>query len=217
MEEEVWYDRLTEWPLYLGQMREEMDVQDRRVKRTQNLLAKSLIALTLEKGYEAVTIRDITERADVGYATFFRHYRDKDALLLDVLDVVLGELMGLLPLSPDADPATIGTLIFRYVQQQSEVVRVLLSSRGSTTLVQRIIEAGTESVLRQNTPLEGAAVPMEIAAYHLVASSLALLQWWVEHDMPYPPEQMGNIYNDLIVRPTSAIAFSPGQAAKSNA
>lgn len=217
MEEEVWYDRLTEWPLYLGQMREEMDVQDRRVKRTQNLLAKSLIALTLEKGYEAVTIRDITERADVGYATFFRHYRDKDALLLDVLDVVLGELMELLPLSPDADPATIGTLIFRYVQQQSEVVRVLLSSRGSTTLVQRIIEAGTESVLRQNTPLEGAAVPMEIAAYHLVASTLALLQWWVEHDMPYPPEQMGNIYNDLIVRPTSAIAFSPGQAAKSNA
>src|SRR5258708_24160624 len=69
-----------------------MDVQDRRVKRTQNLLAKALIALTLEKGYEAVTIRDITERADIGYATFFRHYHDKDALLREVLDVVLSEL-----------------------------------------------------------------------------------------------------------------------------
>src|SRR6185312_4355849 len=112
-------------------MRDEMEVQDRRVKRTQNLLAKALIELTLEKGYEAVTIRDITERADVGYATFFRHYHDKDALLLEV---VLAELIDLLPLSPEADPATVGTLIFRYVQQQSEVVRVLLSSRGSTTL-----------------------------------------------------------------------------------
>ena len=50
-----------------------MDTQDRRVRRTQNLLAKALIALTLEKGYEAVTIRDITQRADVAYATFFRH------------------------------------------------------------------------------------------------------------------------------------------------
>lgn len=190
-----------------------MDVQDRRVKRTQNLLAKALIVLTLEKGYEAVTIRDITERADVGYATFFRHYRDKDALLLDVLDVVLAELMGLLPLSPDADPAAIGILIFRYVQQQSEVVRVLLSSRGSTTLVQRVIEAGTESVLRQHTPLAGAVVPMEIAAYHLVASTLALVQWWLEHDMPYPPERMGTIYHELIVRPTSAVAFSPSRAA----
>ena len=185
-----------------------MDVQDRRVKRTQNLLAKALIALTLEKGYEAVTIRDITERADVGYATFFRHYHDKDALLLDVLDVVLAELMDLLSLSPDADPATVGALIFRYVQQQSEVVRVLLSSRGSATLVQRIIEAGTESVLRQNSPLVGAVVPVEIAAYHLVTSTLALIQWWLEHGMPYPPEHMGSIYHELIVRPTSSVAFT---------
>jgi AcrR family transcriptional regulator len=194
-----------------------MDAQDRRVKRTQNLLAKALIALTLEKGYEAVTIRDITERADVGYATFFRHYHDKDALLLDVLDVVLAELMDLLPLSPDADSTLVGTMIFRYVQQQSEVVRVLLSSRGSTTLVQRIIETGTETVLRQNLPLAGAVVPMEIAAYHLVASTLALIQWWLEHDMPYPPERMGSVYHELIVRPTSAIAFSPIRAADSNA
>lgn len=194
-----------------------MDTQDRRVKRTQNLLAKALIALTLEKGYEAVTIRDITERADVGYATFFRHYHDKDALLLDVLEVVLEELMSLLPLSPDADPATVGTLIFRYVQRQSEVCRVLLSSRGSTMLVQRIIEAGTESVLRQHAPLAGAVVPMEIAAYHLVASTLALIQWWLEHNMPYPPERMGSIYHELIARPTSTVAFSPRQEPEENA
>ncbi len=189
-----------------------MEVQDRRVKRTQNLLAKALIELTLEKGYEAVTIRDITERADVGYATFFRHYHDKDALLLDVLDVVLAELIDLLPLSPEADPATVGTLVFRYVQQQSEVVRVLLSSRGSTTLLQRIIEAGTENALQQNSPLPGAVVPMEIAAYHLVVSTLALIQWWLEHGMPYPPERMGAVYHELIARPTSVAAFSPRQA-----
>ena len=51
--------------------RDQMAVRDRQVKRTEDLLAKALIALSLEKGYEAVTIRDLTERADVGYATFF--------------------------------------------------------------------------------------------------------------------------------------------------
>jgi len=190
-----------------------MDVQDRRVKRTQNSLAKALITLTLEKGYEAVTIRDITERADVGYATFFRHYHDKDALLLDVSDVVLEELMDLLrtPLS-QADSVAVGTLIFRYVQEHCEVCRVLLSNRGSRTLMQRIIEAGTRSVLSQNTPLPGSPIPIEIAAYHLVAASLALIQWWLEHDMPYPPEQMGVIYHELIVAPTTAVAFNPSAA-----
>jgi AcrR family transcriptional regulator len=185
-----------------------MEVQDRRVKRTQKLLAKALITLTLEKGYEAVTIREITERADVGYATFFRHYRDKDALLHDVAEVVLDELLELLGREPsDADPATVGTLIFRFVQEQSEVIRALLGSRGSADLRQQIIEAGSQSVLSRQVERAGSIVPLEIAAYHLVASSLALIQWWLEHNMPFPPERMGAIYHELIVRPTSALAF----------
>jgi AcrR family transcriptional regulator len=184
-----------------------MDAQDRRVKRTQNLLAKALIALTLEKGYDAVTIRDITERADVGYATFFRHYTAKDALLLDVLEVVLAELMALLPPRPDADPAATGTLIFRYAQEHGEVCRVLLGSRGSPTLARRIVEAGSANFLQQNTPRAKSSIPPEIAAHHLVASSVALIAWWLERDMPYPPERMGAIYAELIVGPTHALAF----------
>src|SRR3954462_7909082 len=114
-----------------------MEIQDRRVKRTQHLLARALIALTLEKGYEAVTIRDITEKADIGYATFFRHYRDKDDLLEDILDVVLDELQQLLATTqPAADPTQVGTLVFRYVREHSEVVRVLLGCRAA---LQRLI------------------------------------------------------------------------------
>ena len=190
-----------------------MDTQDRRVKRTQNLLAKALIALTLEKGYDAVTIRDITDRADIGYATFFRHYRDKDALLRDVLEVVLDELMALLrPTVRGSDAAADGTLIFRYVGEHSEVCRVLLDSRGSAALVRRILEAGIHGVLEDNRPLSGSPVPVEVAAYHLVASSIALISWWLEQEMPYPPERMGIIYSELIVRPTRAVAFDVAPA-----
>jgi AcrR family transcriptional regulator len=183
-----------------------MDKQDRRVKRTQNLLAKALIALTLEKGYDAITIRDITQRADVGYATFFRHYHDKDELLQDVLEVVLEELMHVFfSSSYQGDPAVDGLLLFRYVQQHSEVIRVLLSSRGSSSLIQRIIEAVTQDVLSRQTLVEGGIVPTEIAAYHLITSSITLVQWWLEHDMPYPPERMGEVYRELVIRPTIGI------------
>lgn len=185
-----------------------MDIHDRRVKRTQKALARALIGLTLEKGYETITIRDITDCAEVGYATFFRHYHDKDALLKDVLDVVLDELTALLqtPMH-DTHHATTGTLVFRYVQEHSEVVHVLLSSRGSTELLQRIIAAGTQSVFSQNAPLAGGFVPAEVAANHLVTATMSLIQWWLEHRMPYPPEQMGLIYQELIARPTHEVAF----------
>lgn len=186
-----------------------MDVQDRRVKRTQRLLAEALIELTLESGYDAVTIRDITERADVGYATFFRHYPDKDALLQDVLDVVLDELIDLLqPQQTDANPITIGTLLFRYAQEHSAVCRVLLHSGGAMGLVQKMIDTGTRNVLQHHAPRPDSPVPPEVAAHHLVASSIALVEWWLDHHMPYPPEQMGVIYHELIARPTHTIAFS---------
>lgn len=185
-----------------------MDTQDRRVKRTQKALARALISLTLEKGYEAITIRDITDQAEIGYATFFRHYHDKDELLKDVLDVVLDELTDLLqaPVN-NADHRTIGTLIFRYVQEHNELVLVLLSSHRSSTLVRRIVESSTKSVFSQNPPLAESQVPPEIAANHLITATMSLIQWWIEHEMPYPPEQMGTIYQALIARPTFGVAF----------
>jgi AcrR family transcriptional regulator len=189
-----------------------MDKQDRRVKRTQNLLAKALIALTLEQGYDAITIRDITQRADVGYATFFRHYHDKDELLQDVLEVVLDELMHVFFASSyQGDPSVDGLLLFRYVQQHSEVIRVLLSSGRASSLIQRIIEAVTQDVLSRQTLVEGGVVPEEIAAYHLITSSITLVQWWLDHNMPYTPERMGEIYHELIIRPTIAIGREGGQ------
>jgi AcrR family transcriptional regulator len=180
---------------------------DRRVRRTQHLLARALIDLTLEKGYEAVTIRDLTERADVGYATFFRHYRDKDALLEDVLDVVLGELSGLLaPIAPGGDPVAVGALLFRYVQAHHEVVRVLLGSRA---LLARVLAVGTAQIVAAQRPRPDSPVPPDLAAHHLVAASIALVAWWLDHGQPYPPERMGLIYHELIARPTTELAFAP--------
>ncbi len=140
------------------------------------------------------------------YATFFRHYHDKDELLKDVLDVVLTELISLLyPALPDADPATIGVLLFRYVATHSEVGHVLLRRH---VLLQRIIEIATQNRANDHTPLPDSAVPLEIAAHHIVTSSISLIQWWLDHHMPYPPEHMGVIYHALIIHPTSAVAFS---------
>lgn len=194
-------------------------VGDRRVRRTRQLLAEALISLVLEKGYEDVTIRDVTGRADVGYATFFRHYGGKEALLRDVLEVVLDDLLRLLqPRQVGDDPLTVGEALFRYVGQNAEVCRVLLGDGASTALMRRVVEVGTRGVLDQNAPtdkpgLRGAggvqsgAVPAEVAAHHLVVSSIALIRWWLEHGMPYPPGRMGEIYHDLIERPTLAVAF----------
>src|SRR5260370_13562381 len=53
---------------------------DRRVARTRAMLQKAHISLILEKGYEAVTVEDICDAANVGRSTFYAHYTGKDDL-----------------------------------------------------------------------------------------------------------------------------------------
>ena len=104
---------------------------DRRVRRTQRLLSDALLALIVEKGIDAITIKDITDRADVAYMTFFRHYKDKDALLLQRLDEELATLRtgaGAAAQAMEADGAerAKGQLIFQYAQKNEarmEIVR----------------------------------------------------------------------------------------------
>lgn len=181
---------------------------DRRIHRTRRLLTQALIDLTLAKGYEAVSIRDLTERADVGYATFFRHYKDKDALLADVLEQLIEELLALLqPLAAEAHPARIGTLVFKHADQNSALYQVLLSSPASGALLPRLYELATEAALATVRVKPDSPVPAELAAHHLIASFLALIQWWLQRHKPYPPEQMGRIYAELVLKPTQALAF----------
>jgi AcrR family transcriptional regulator len=55
--------------------------EDRRIGRTKDALHGAMISLVLEKGYEAVTIKDIVDRANVGRSTFYAHYTSKEDLL----------------------------------------------------------------------------------------------------------------------------------------
>src|SRR4030081_3968749 len=53
---------------------------DRRISRSRATLQHALTSLILKKGYEAITIQDICDEADVGRSTFYAHYTSKDDL-----------------------------------------------------------------------------------------------------------------------------------------
>ena len=54
---------------------------DPRVKRTRQLLEQSFLEVVAEKGFQATSVQDITEKAGVNRATFYAHFPDKYALL----------------------------------------------------------------------------------------------------------------------------------------
>ncbi len=185
------------------------DKIDRRVKRSQNLLGEALMSLILEKGYEAVTIRDITERADVAYVTFFRHYRSKDELLAQRLQAGMRDLQTRIEAAArqarvNVTDSAEGRLIFEHVQANSLLFRVLMRSQGASQVRQQTSAAIETIFLNSCKPLSAKEklIPRQIAAHHIAASLLSLIEWWLEHEMPYPVERMGQVYDQLIINAT---------------
>ena len=66
---------------------------DRRVQRTRQLLNEALMALIVEKGYDAITVQNLIDRANLGRSTFYAHYQDKDDLLLSGMEEVVHSLI----------------------------------------------------------------------------------------------------------------------------
>ncbi|MFC5849678.1 TetR/AcrR family transcriptional regulator [Deinococcus petrolearius] len=180
---------------------------DRRVRRTRRLLTQALIELGAERPLEAITVRDLTERAEVGYATFFRHYGSVVDLLRGAVDDLRAELLDLLPPLVGDTPEQAGTLVFRHVQAQPALYRLLLSTDRSLGLLDQTVDIGVQGLLDTFEARPDAQVPPEVAAHHFIRSFLNLIEWWLRQDQPHSPERMGEIYRELILRPTQAAAL----------
>jgi len=177
-----------------------MEKVDRRIQRTQRALMDALVTLSLEKGYDAISIRDITERANVSYSTFFRHYREKDDLLSELLKTVVQQLTTLISHNPNKSKEAEGSLIFQHVADNQAFFRILFSSQGTSRVMRTIQDDIAERIMRTNMLSGDNMIPPEIAANHLVVAIFGLIRWWLDHDMPYGIERMAAIYSRLIIQ-----------------
>lgn len=59
----------------------EQEKLDPRVKRTRSLILQAFGDLLAEKGFESISVQDVTDRAEINRATFYKHFVDKYALL----------------------------------------------------------------------------------------------------------------------------------------
>ena len=174
---------------------------DRRVLRTRKLLWEALIALIEEKDYSEITIQDIADRANVNRVTFYLHYRDKQDLLVKSVEVIFEELAAkTTPLTGDAfrlDVAPQGmTLVYRHIAGNARFYRKLLSENGIPMLVDRLRKFLAELTMQRfqlaMPPGRKGPIPLEVVAEYAAGSIIGLITWWLENDMPIPPDEFSH-------------------------
>ena len=113
---------------------------DARVKYTRMVLKKALLELMQRKPINKITVKEVCERAELNRATFYAHYSD----CFDLLESIEEELFGQFERSMQSyvrsfDIAGLVDGLYRIVQENEEVCRVLLFGRRSTELIHRMI------------------------------------------------------------------------------
>lgn len=167
--------------------------EDRRARRTRRLLREAMVRLVLERGYAGVTVEDIAEHADVGRATFYSHYRDKDDLLTQVVAELLEELEArTMPLISTDSAAFTGKPVlevFRHARQERDLYRIILRGEGDGRALRQLIDgevALAERVLRARAEHHGVQprLDLTVLARASVGEQFGVLSWWLEQDPP---------------------------------
>jgi len=183
-----------------------MTKTDRRVQRTRVLLEKALIELISEQRYDAITIQNIVDRANVGRTTFYLHFNSKDELFMSCHEVVVREfhIGALHPLSREEllSPEVPAGLIsaYRHLEDARGMLYSVFQGKDSLLVLRRLRDWNAreiESNLRAAFAETRSTIPFDVLANYLAGAQIALVQWWLEKRQRHTMENLALMLHRL--------------------
>ena len=173
-------------------------VKNLRLRRTQKLLRDALVELIEERGFEALTVGEITGRAMVSRAAFYRNYQDKYALVEQIFEEATSALFNTVAQMGPEHPPQIWVTFFEHIAEYERLYRALLGRKGSPWFVLKMRASLSELVKEHGRlpnwqpagdhlalPFSDEFVPDLVATMFVEA-----ITWWLEQGRPYPPEEI---------------------------
>ena len=179
---------------------------DRRIVRTKKLLRDAMHELILEQGYDEFNIQDVTDKANLGRATFYLHYREKDDLLTDLINQRFEDFIGSTSQIVSSKDGVLEEKaiekLFNLAEENYDFYRIMEIGKGGTIAsnqMQLIIRDKVRERLdqfRQVTQKEF-NYPQDFLETYLSGALLALIYWWLREEMPYSALEMAKMYRRI--------------------
>ncbi|WP_257452171.1 TetR/AcrR family transcriptional regulator [Archangium lipolyticum] len=169
---------------------------DPRVQRSRAMLRDALLGLIRERGFDAISVQDITERAQLNRSTFYLHYRDKDELLTQVMRDMILELSRRSHALGDSPDRLHRTLLewFQHAAEYPELYHLMLGRSGMRpfavqlrNILEQLMNLDLE---RADIPLRMSGVPVSVLNRFLTSAYMGVLEWWLDRRSLHSPEDM---------------------------
>jgi AcrR family transcriptional regulator len=194
-------------------------VADRRVQRTQQLLHGALMSLIQEKGFEGLSVQDIIDRANVGRATFYAHFDNKEDLLASGIDGLWASLrerqrQALADATVDDDRLfAFSHDLFVHANEHRAVFRAMVGKRSGAVIQQllqkMLVDLVREEVTRTVSSAVTPAAPVEAMAQFIGSGLFGLLMWWGNGKMRMPVEEVNALFRRLAIPAVRGVAREP--------
>lgn len=174
---------------------------------TKEAIKLAFISLLNEKPYDDISVREISQRAKIGFKTYYRHYPDKIKLIQAIMAAFTEQLPEHLepPLTLEANLKNVRTFL-ELIEANANMVRAIGRTPLRDTLVQPVIQFAFAEGLNVQVAALGGDRPKdqkrrELVSHHFVQSQFALFLWWLEDDMSISIDEMAEMISELIIKP----------------
>ena len=179
---------------------------DRRVRKSRQAIREAFISLVLDRGFDAVTVEDIAERADIARATFYAHYADKHDLLTTLFGEITAELAERLTDvtgAPERPRVGIPLALYEHAATYRSLYLVCLRGAGdgrARAAYFDVIARGAAAVFaeRLRASNQEPMHPLPFIARAYAGAHVALLEDWLERDDREPPHVMAERQTELL-------------------
>ena len=188
---------------------------DRRVRKTRRQLRECLITLLKEKKVQDITVRELTDMADLNRGTFYLHYKDVFDLL-EKTEAELQEDFNQLVCKHDAvdlkqRPSVIFNEIYSLVYANADLIEILLGENGDLNFVNRLKQLIREKCLKDWMEVfrSGNAAAFDAFFSFIVSGCIGLVQYWLQTGLKETPEQMAKLTEHIITKGIGVLEIDP--------
>lgn len=199
---------------------------DRRVIKTKKAIIKALSELIEEKGFNNITIKDLTEKADINRGTFYLHYEDKYDMLKSIEKDIFEDILKIFTFHNELgdverlflnDPNPIVMDVLKYVEENSKIFKSLLGPKGDPNFSSNLKDyigkiVGREEIFQKLS--EKSELPMEYIVAYFTSADIGVIQFWVESDMKLPVDKVALLLTKMLTLGYVTFAKSEKKANK---
>lgn len=176
---------------------------DRRQRKSRAALRQALLRIIAVKPFDAVTVDEIADSADVTRATFYAHYRDKAALLSEAYEQLVDELAERVqPLLSTEGPFYSQAAVseaFRHAEEHADLYRAALSgaagSSARTAFTTAFQEVVTESLAKSNERFDSTPrIPPDVVSTTFAGALSSTIEAWLNGRLGGSPTEIAEMF-----------------------